>query len=134
MRELAPGYPRVQLLPMETSGREKDTAKVTPALAAEVAAYAKGVGPAKSLLTNAADVATFHKAGLLVHPYTFRGTTTANARKPLDEVQPDGSTVRQSIIADIQSYVKYGIDGGFTDYPELWKDALTAGNKSRVTQ
>lgn len=132
MRELAPGYPRVQLLPMETAGREKDTAIVTTQLAEEIAAYAKGAGPSKSLLKSADDVATFHKAGLVIHPYTFRGSTTASARKPLDEKQTDGSTVRASIIADIQRYLGYGIDGGFTDYPVLWKEALTAYDSKPV--
>jgi len=124
MRELAPGYPRIQLLPMETAGREKDSAIVTSGLASEVAVYAKGVGPSKSLLKSADDVATLHKAGLLIHPYTFRGSTSANARRPLNEAQSNGSTVRANIIADIQRYIGYGIDGGFTDYPALWKEAV----------
>jgi glycerophosphoryl diester phosphodiesterase len=132
MRELAPGYPRVQLLPMETAGREKDTAIVTTQLAEEIAAYAKGAGPSKNLLKSADDVATFHKAGLVIHPYTFRGTTTANARRPLDEMQPNGATVKQNIVADIQRYISYGIDGGFTDYPALWKEALTARDSKPV--
>jgi glycerophosphoryl diester phosphodiesterase len=132
MRDLAPGYPRVQLLPMETAGRAKDTAIVTPKLAEEIAGYAKGAGPSKSLLKTADDVATFHKAGLVIHPYTFRGSTTANARQPLDESQPDGATVKQNIIADIQRYIDYGIDGGFTDYPALWKEALTARERKQV--
>jgi glycerophosphoryl diester phosphodiesterase len=126
MRELAPGYARIQLLPMEDLSRREDSAKVTPALADEVAAYAKGAGPSKSMIKSADDVATFHKAGLLIHPYTFRGSTSANARQPLDEKQPNGATVRQNIIADIQRYVGYGIDGGFTDYPELWREAIIA--------
>jgi glycerophosphoryl diester phosphodiesterase len=126
MREVAPGYARIQLLPMEDLDRRTDTAKVTPELAAEVAAYAKGAGPSKSLLKSADDIATFHKVGLLIHPYTFRGSTSASARRPLDETQPNGSTVRQNIIADIQRYVGYGIDGGFTDYPQLWKEAAAA--------
>lgn len=131
MRDLAPGFARVQLLPMETAGREKDTAAVTSALASEVAAYAKGVGPAKSLLKSAGDVATFHKAGLLIHPYTFRGSTSANARRPLDEIEQNGASVRQNIISDIQRYVGYGIDGGFTDYPELWKRAVAPPRVSK---
>lgn len=126
MRELAPGYLRVQLLPMETHGREKDTAIVTTQLAEEIASYASGAGPSKSLLKSADDVATFHKAGLVIHPYTFRGSTTASARRPLDKAEANGSTVRTNIIADIQLYIGYGIDGGFTDYPALWKEALTA--------
>ncbi|MEK6288983.1 MAG: glycerophosphodiester phosphodiesterase family protein [Acidobacteriota bacterium] len=129
MLEVAPGYARVQLLPMEDEGRKDDSARVTRALAAEIAGYASGAGPSKSLLKSAADVATFHKAGLLVHPYTFRGSTSANARRPLNEAQPNGSTVRANIIADIQLFVGYGIDGGFTDYPQLWKEANAAGGK-----
>lgn len=129
MLQVDSGYPRVQLLPMEDSGRKDDTSKVTTALAAEIAGYAKGAGPTKSLLKSAADVATLHKAGLVIHPYTFRGTTTANARRPLDEKQSDGSTVRAAIIADIQHYISYGIDGGFTDYPELWKEAMALQGK-----
>lgn len=130
MRDLAPGYPRVQLLPMETAGREKDTAIVTTQLAEEIAGYAKGAGPSKSLLKSADDVATFHKAGLVLHPYTFRGSTTASSRKPLDEKQQDGSTVRANILADIRKYVAFGIDGGFTDYPDLWKE----GAKTRQSK
>ena len=124
MKEVAPGYARVQLLPMETSGREIETAMVTPALAREIAEYAQGVGPSKSLLKSAAEVATFHKAGLVIHPYTFRGSTSANSRRPLDEAQSGGPTVRSVIVADIKRYVGLGIDGGFTDYPELWKEAV----------
>ncbi|HSB09616.1 MAG TPA: glycerophosphodiester phosphodiesterase family protein [Blastocatellia bacterium] len=123
MRELAPGFARVQLLPMETAGREKDTAAITPKLAAEIAEYAKGAGPSKSLLKTADDVSTLHAAGLVIHPYTFRGTTSANARRPLDE-SLNGSTVRAAIITDIRKFVALGIDGGFTDYPDLWKEAM----------
>jgi glycerophosphoryl diester phosphodiesterase len=122
MRELAPQYPRVQLLPMEDPKR-KDTAKVTPELASEIARYAQGAGPSKTMLTGAKDVEIFHAAGLVIHPYTFRGPTTAILRKPLAEKMPDGSTVRETIIADMQRFLAYGIDGGFTDYPALWKEA-----------
>jgi glycerophosphoryl diester phosphodiesterase len=134
MRELAANYARIQLLPMEDLDRRVDTTRVTPALATEVASYSRGVGPSKSLLTRAADVATFHAAGLLIHPYTFRGPTTANARYPLNEIQSNGATVKQNIIADIQRYVGYGIDGGFTDYPALWKEALTARDQKSMKQ
>ena len=132
MRKLAPSLARIQLLPMEAAGRKTDTAKVTTALAAEIAAYAQGAGPSKSMLASAEDVATFHNAGLLIHPYTFRGSTSANARRPLEEVQPNGSTLRQNIISDIQRYIGYGIDGGFTDYPQLWKEATAPREGSGV--
>ena len=125
MKEVAPQYARVQLLPMEEPGR-RDTMKVSPELAREIAAYAQGAGPSKSMITAAADVQVFHAAGLVIHPYTFRGTTTAVARKALDVAQSERTTERDKIIADIQRYLAYGIDGGFTDYPALWREAAKA--------
>ena len=121
--QLAPRYPRVQLLPMEDAGRKDDSSKITAALAQEMAGYAQGAGPSKTMLKDAADVETLHKAGLVIHPYTFRGQTLAVARRPLDEKQANGATVRDNIITDIQHYLSYGIDGGFTDYPQLWREA-----------
>ena len=44
LKTVAPNYPRIQLLPMEDPGREKETAKVTEELAREVAAYAQALG------------------------------------------------------------------------------------------
>lgn len=123
MREVAPLYPRVQLLPME-DGRRSETAKITSELAKEYAEYAQGVGPAKQMLTSVKDVEILHAAGLVIHPFTFRGTTNAVLRKPLDETQKDNLTERQKVIADIQRYLAFGIDGGFTDYPALWKEAV----------
>ena len=67
MKELAPQYARVQLLPMEDPKR-KDTAKVTAELAKEYAGYAQGVGPAKQMIAGAKDVEIFHAAGLVIHP------------------------------------------------------------------
>ena len=123
MQQLAPRYRRVQLLPMEDAGRKDDSAKITAALAREIAGYAQGAGPNKAMLKDAGDVATLHAAHLVIHPYTFRGQTLAVARRPLDEKQANGATVRDIIIADIKHYLDYGIDGGFTDYPQLWKEA-----------
>ena len=131
MKEVAPRFRRIQLLPMEDAGRKENSAEVTAALAREIAAYAQGVGPSKMMIKSANDALTFHQAGLLIHPYTFRGSTVASARRPLDEKQPNGSTVRENIIADIQLYLGYGIDGGFTDYPALWKEAVARLNKQQ---
>ncbi|MEK6301937.1 MAG: glycerophosphodiester phosphodiesterase family protein [Acidobacteriota bacterium] len=123
VKEIAPGYPRVQLIPMEAPGRE-DSRKITAALAKEIASYAQGVGPDMRMVNGDADVQTLHKAGLLVHPWTFRGLTTASARRPMEEVQQNGLTLRTHIIDDIQRFVGFEIDGGFTDYPDLWKAAM----------
>jgi glycerophosphoryl diester phosphodiesterase len=122
MKEVAPGYRRIQLLPMEGEGRE-DSRKITGALAKEVAGYAQGAGPDIRMVNGRADVQTLHKAGLLVHPYTFRGFTTASERRPLDERPQNGLTLREQIINDIRVFVGFEIDGGFTDYPDVWKAA-----------
>jgi glycerophosphoryl diester phosphodiesterase len=126
MQQLAPRYRRVQLLPMEDAGRKDDSAKISAALAREIAGYAQGAGPNKAMLKDSGDVATLHAAHLVIHPYTFRGQTLAAARRPLDEKQANGATVRDNIITDIKRYLDYGIDGGFTDYPQLWKEATAA--------
>lgn len=124
MRTIAPRYFRVQLLPMEDPDRKEDSGRVTARLATEIAAYAGGVGPSKKMISGASDIAIFHAAGLLVHPYTFRGPTLATTRRPLDESEAGGLTVRQNIIEEIERFVGFGIDGGFTDYPDLWKEAV----------
>lgn len=121
LRELAPAYPRIQLLPMEDPGRENRTAQVTEELAREVAAYAQGVGPAKEMLLSVNDVNILHWAGLKIHPYTFRGSTTASARRPLTEKEKNGKSLRENLLDELRHYRQMGIDGGFTDYPDLWK-------------
>ena len=124
LKELAPNYPRIQLLPMEDPGREKQTAKVTEELAREVAAYAQGAGPAKEMLRTADDVRTFHRAGLKIHPFTFRGSTTASARRSLTELEKNGRSLRDNLLDEMRRYQQMGIDGGFTDYPDLWKESV----------
>lgn len=124
LKELAPGYSLIQLLPMEDPGREKQTAKVTDELAREVATYAQGVGPAKEMLRSVNDVSTFHQAGLKIHPFTFRGSTTASARHPLSEIEKNGRSLRDNLLDEMRRYQQMGIDGGFTDYPDLWKEAV----------
>jgi glycerophosphoryl diester phosphodiesterase len=131
MRSVAPQYARIQLLPMEDPGREEDSSKITTELAKEISGYARGVGPSKQMIRTAAEVAILHEAGLLIHPYTFRGSTTAALRRPLDEVQSNGSSLRENILADIRRFVGFGIDGGFTDYPDLWKQAATSSAADR---
>jgi glycerophosphoryl diester phosphodiesterase len=109
LKALEPKYPRIQLLPMEDPGREKDTARVSEALAREVASYAQGAGPAKEMK---------------IHPFTFRGPTTASARRPLDGLEKNGRSLRDNLLDEMRRYQQMGIDGGFTDYPDLWRDAL----------
>lgn len=119
LQRAAPQYRRIQLLPKEDGGRA-ESERVTVALARDIAGYAYGVGPNKRMLRTRDDVAVFHRAGLKVHPYTFRGPTTAGLRQPLDQPVAGGKSLRQAVIDEIRAYIGLGIDGGFTDYPELW--------------
>jgi glycerophosphoryl diester phosphodiesterase len=123
LKEKAPGYRRVQLLPMDDPALRNGTDKITPVLARQIATYAQGAGPAKQMLKSPQEQALLREAGLIVHPYTFRGSTTAAARKPLDQKEPNGSTVAQNVVSEIRTYLGFGIDGGFTDYPDLWRQA-----------
>jgi len=128
LRAVAPQYPRIQLLPMEEPDRRIDTMLVTEKLAREIAEYAYGVGPAKEMLTSPSDVGAFHHTGLKVHPYTFRGSTVASKREALSTVEANGKSLGQNIVEEIRHLVEFGIDGGFTDYPDLWNEAV-GGNK-----
>jgi glycerophosphoryl diester phosphodiesterase len=86
------------------------------------------VGPAKEMLTSLSDVSAFHRTGLKVHPYTFRGSTVASKREALSTVEANGKSLGQNIVEEIRHLVEFGIDGGFTDYPDLWNEAV-GGNK-----
>lgn len=134
LRELAPEYARIQLLPMEDPERRLDTRQVTADLAAEIAQYASGAGPAKEMLQSAADVNVFHRAGLKVHPYTFRGSTTAIKREALDKLEANGKSLRHNIVEEIRHFLSMGIDGGFTDYPDLWKEAVSGSQTHSPSQ
>jgi glycerophosphoryl diester phosphodiesterase len=71
-----------------------------------IAGYADAIGPAKQLV-DAALVEAAHAAGLLVHPYTFR-------REP--QFLLDGCA---SIEAELERFLGWGVDGVFTDHPDL---------------
>jgi glycerophosphoryl diester phosphodiesterase len=99
----------------------------------EVAAYADGVGPYKlsvipqdsmgNLGKPSALVSNAHAAGLRVHPYTFR---PENALLP-DSLKSEGSAASRNedgSVAEIQAYLKAGIDGFFTDDPALGRRAV----------
>ncbi len=71
----------------------------TAAIAAQIAAYADGVGPSTGQ-TNAACVTLAHAAGLYVHPYTFL-------------YDP----------AQYNTFYKMGVDGVFTNFAPIAEDA-----------
>lgn len=110
-------------------------AMVTPAGLAEVRTYADGIGPWKFYILPARGldaaghpvaklseafnlpptslVADAHKAGLFVHPYTFR-----------DEPQYLSATYRGDPSAEYRAYFSLGVDGIFTDFSTTARKVL----------
>jgi len=90
---------------------------MTPAALAEVRAYAHGIGPSKrSIVPQGPDgalraptdlVADAHKAGLVVHPYTFRDEPVFLA--------PD---YRLDAVREYLQFYRLGVDGVFSDFAD----------------
>jgi len=72
----------------------------------EVAGFADGIGPSKTLIVNDPKlVVRAHEAGLLVHPYTFRADSLGEGMSSFEE--------------EIETFYEgYGVDGLFTDFPD----------------
>jgi len=109
---------------------------ITPEGLREVARYADGIGPDKNmivprgpnneLLAPTTLVADAHRAGLLVHPYTFR---IENTFLPSDfqlgnPAAPDFPIQRGAPEKEFQLFFRLGIDGLFTDDPDTAVGAL----------
>ena len=106
---------------------------ITPAGLADVARYADvvapptraiiPVGPDGKLAQPTSLVADAHKAGLLVHIWTFRPENyflAADFREGSDPAhRNEAGSVRE-----MQAYIRAGIDGFFSDDPGLGKQAL----------
>jgi len=88
---------------------------MTPQALAEIATYAHGIGPWKrSIVPQRADgtllppttlVADAHKAGLMVHPYTFR-----------DEPEFLAPDYQLDPIREYLQFYRLGVDGVFSDF------------------
>jgi len=88
---------------------------MTPAGLAAIAAYASGIGPGKrsivppgagkALLPPTSLVADAHKAGLLVHPYTFR-----------DEPEFLAPDYNLDPVREYLQFYRLGVDGVFSDF------------------
>ncbi|MCZ2857772.1 glycerophosphodiester phosphodiesterase [Blastococcus sp. VKM Ac-2987] len=91
----------------------------------EIAAYAEGVGPEKNqviprnadgtLGTPTALVDDAHRAGLLVHPYTFRNENVFLPPALRDGAEPDDYG---RALEEHAAFWAAGIDGMFTDNPD----------------
>ncbi len=108
----------------------------TPHGLAMISTYANAIGPDKSLLfatTEKRDgsdftrpttlVADAHAVGLKVHPYTFRADD--EFLPPHLQTRPDGAA------EELALYLALGIDGFFTDHPDLGITAREAHGASR---
>jgi glycerophosphoryl diester phosphodiesterase len=111
-------------------------AMITPAGLAEIKTYADGIGPWKfyvlpaqgrdaagnavMALAQASNkapsslIAAAHKAGLFVHPFTFR-----------DEAEYLTKTYKGDPKAEYKAYFELGTDGVFTDFSTTARIALT---------
>ncbi|MEE4462282.1 glycerophosphodiester phosphodiesterase [Azotobacter chroococcum] len=98
----------------------------TPAGLQAIAAYSDGVGPDKSYIIprdangNLGSPTDFvpnaHAAGLKVHPYTFRAE---NNFLPLELRSSGEPTERGDLEAEIRAFLDAGIDGLFSDHPDI---------------
>jgi glycerophosphoryl diester phosphodiesterase len=111
----------------------------TPAGLAEIATYADGIGPSKTLIvpqdagghlqapTHLVDNA--HRAGLVVHPWTFR---RENAFLPADfrlgnTSNPNFPRATGDFPAELRLFYGLGVDGVFTDNPDVAVAVATRG-------
>jgi glycerophosphoryl diester phosphodiesterase len=122
--------PLVQLLAAKTARPVGDTRTyaelATPAGLADIATYADGVGPSKDYIvprnadgssgTPTSFVDDAHDAGLLVHPYTFRRENTFLPLELRSSSEPAGIG---DLAAEIRQFLDLGIDGFFTDNPDI---------------
>lgn len=99
---------------------------VTPDGLKAIAAYADGIGPEKSaVIPRGADgklaaptnlVADAHKAGLVVHPYTFR---KENYFLPGDFKVGADARAAGDLAGEVCAFLKAGVDGVFSDNPGI---------------
>ena len=90
-----------------------------------MARYADGLGPDKNqivprdaqnrLLAPTSLVQDAHRAGLQVHPYTFR---PENSFLPADFRQGNTESTRGNQPAELKLFFKLGVDGVFADNPD----------------
>jgi len=108
LRELGSKLPQVLLMAEVERYRQFLSAEGM----AGIAAFADGIGPAKTMLERQPELIGWARdAGLSIHPYTFRA----------DQV-PDRHDSHE---AELERYLfELGVDGVFTDYPDRARAVL----------
>lgn len=97
----------------------------------EIAAYARGIGPEKSLIIPRDSagrslaptdlVQRAHAANLVVHPWTFRAENyflPVELRRG-DASAPDYMRQHGDLDAELQAFYAAGVDGVFSDFPAM---------------
>ncbi|MGE0597103.1 MAG: glycerophosphodiester phosphodiesterase family protein [Hyphomonadaceae bacterium] len=91
---------------------------------AAIAEYAVGLGAAKGLVLSGEDeapaqsdlVARAHRAGLLVHAWTFRAE---NHFLPAELRRGENPAAHGDLAAELRAFYAAGIDGVFCDFPAI---------------
>jgi glycerophosphoryl diester phosphodiesterase len=106
---------------------------MTPDGLAAISVYADAIGPwVRSLIPLNADqtlgrpttlIDDAHRAGLEVHPYTFRPENQFLAKNFRSDAGPNVRNEPGSV-AEIRAYIAAGVDAFFTDDPALGRRAL----------
>jgi glycerophosphoryl diester phosphodiesterase len=103
----------------------------TPAGLAEIATYAEGIGPNKNLIVprdaqNRLTSPTMlvrdaHRAGLVVHPWTFRRENTFLPEdfRQGNPASPFYLQATGDFPAELRLFYKLGVDGLFSDNPDV---------------
>ena len=99
---------------------------LAPAGLAEIAAYARAIGPSKDVLIPRAQdgslgqpttlVADAHAAGLLLHAWTFRAE---NAFLPATSRTGTDPAALGDLDGELSAFLDLGIDGVFADHPGI---------------
>ncbi|WP_448663239.1 glycerophosphodiester phosphodiesterase [Sphingomonas sp. CJ20] len=103
-------------------------AMVTPDGLRAIADYAYGIGPDTAMILPASGtpttlVADAHAAGLKLHPWTFRAENFFLL--PPYRVE-GGPAVHGRLAEEIERFIALGVDGFFTDYPDIGVAARAA--------